>query len=73
MLFRRLRHVLIQPEGAGLIATTRAFDHEVRPPAEAFAGAPKVKVSAEMLDLARREHVDVHEVDAEGVPTGDFR
>ena len=53
VLFRRLRHVLIRAEGAGLIATTLAFDHEVRPPAEAFAGLPKVKVSAEMLDLAK--------------------
>lgn len=53
VLFRRLRHVLIRAEGAGLIATTLAFDYEVRPPAEAFAGLPHVEVSAEMLDLAK--------------------
>lgn len=56
VLFRRLRHVLIRAEGAGLIATTLAFDYEVRPPAEAFAGAPKVKISAEMLDLGQAHH-----------------
>lgn len=53
VLFRRLRNVLIRAEGAGLMATTLAFDYEVRAPAEAFAGVPKVKVSVEMLDLAK--------------------
>ncbi|MEO8244268.1 MAG: Ku protein [bacterium] len=55
VLFRRLRTVLIRPQGAGLIATTLNFDYEVRQADEAFADIPKIEVKGEMLDLA--EHI----------------
>ncbi len=53
VLFRRVRSVLIRPEGRGMIATTLNYDYEVRDPAETFGDIPKVKIDPEMLDLAR--------------------
>lgn len=53
VLFRRIRSVLIRPEGRGMIATTLNYDYEVRDPAESFGDIPKVKIDPEMLDLAR--------------------
>ena len=53
VLFRRIRSVLIRPEGRGMIATTLNYDYEVRNPAESFGDIPKVKIDPEMLDLAR--------------------
>uniref|UniRef100_UPI00094ADAF6 non-homologous end joining protein Ku n=1 Tax=Pararhizobium arenae TaxID=1856850 RepID=UPI00094ADAF6 len=53
VLFRRIRTVLIRAHGRGLIATTLNHDYEVRSSKEAFEDVPKVKVEAEMLDLAK--------------------
>jgi DNA end-binding protein Ku len=53
VLFRRMRTVLIRPHGKGLIATTLNFDYEVRSSRKAFEDMPKIKLEAEMLDLAR--------------------
>ena len=53
VLFRRIRTVLIQPHGKGLIATTLNFDYEVRSSAKAFEEMPKIKIQGEMLDLAK--------------------
>ena len=53
VLFRRVRSLLIRPRGCGLLATTLAFDYEVRPAARAFAGLPDLTIKGEMLDLAR--------------------
>lgn len=53
VLFRRVRSVLIRPQGKGLIATTLNYDYEVRDPAESFEDISKVKIEKEMLDLAR--------------------
>lgn len=53
VLFRRMRTVLIRPHGKGLIATTLNFDYEVRSSKKAFEEMPKIKLEAEMLDLAR--------------------
>lgn len=53
ILFRRLRTVLIRPDGDGLIAHTLSFDYEVRPAEEAFADIPEIKIEGEMLDLAK--------------------
>lgn len=53
VLFRRVRSVLIRPQGRGLIATTLNFDYEVRDPADSFGDIPKLKIDPEMLDLAR--------------------
>lgn len=55
VLFRRLRRLLIRAHGAGMIATTLNFDHEVRPASEAFDSLPDLKIKGEMLDLA--EHI----------------
>lgn len=53
VLFRRLRTVLIRPNGAGLVGTTLNFDDEVRPAAEVFDDVAEVTIEGEMLDLAR--------------------
>jgi DNA end-binding protein Ku len=55
VLFRRVRTLLIRPEGAGFIANTLNFDYEVRSAERAFADIPKIKIESEMLDLA--EHI----------------
>jgi DNA end-binding protein Ku len=53
VLFRRMRTVLIRAHGKGIIATTLNFDYEVRSSDEAFKDVAKIKVEAEMLDLAK--------------------
>jgi DNA end-binding protein Ku len=53
VLFRRMRTVLIRAHGKGIIATTLNFDYEVRSSKEAFKDVAKIKVEAEMLDLAK--------------------
>ena len=55
VLFRRLRTVLIRPQGNGLIATTLHFDYEIRRAEEAFAEVADIKIKGEMLELA--EHI----------------
>jgi DNA end-binding protein Ku len=53
VLFRRSRTLLIRPHGAGLLANTLNFDHEVREAAEVFSDIDDMKIEGEMLDLAR--------------------
>lgn len=53
VLFRRVRSVLVRPQGKGLIATTLNYDYEVRDPAESFSDISKIRIEKEMLDLAR--------------------
>lgn len=53
VLFRRVRRLLVRPHGEGMIADLLNFDYEVRDADEALSGVPPVKVTAEMLDLAR--------------------
>ncbi|WP_371823952.1 Ku protein [Phyllobacterium sp. 628] len=53
VLFRRMRTVLIQAHDNGLIATTLNFDYEVRSAKDAFDSIPEMKISGEMLDLAK--------------------
>jgi DNA end-binding protein Ku len=53
VLFRRMRTVLLRPQGAGIVGTTLNFDYEVRSAAEAFKDIPDRKIEGEMLDLAR--------------------
>jgi DNA end-binding protein Ku len=53
VLFRRMRTLLLRIHGEGLIATTLAFDYEVRSSRSAFADIPKIKMTGEMLDLAK--------------------
>jgi DNA end-binding protein Ku len=53
VLFRRLRPVLIRAQGAGLIADTLEFDHDVRKAAKVFNDIAELKLDKEMLDLAR--------------------
>lgn len=55
VIFRRMRSILIRPQGAGLIATTLNFDYEVRSAEDAFSDIPKIKIDDEMLELA--EHI----------------
>ena len=53
MLFRRMRTVLVRADQNGLIATTLNFDYEIRSAKEAFEDIPKLKLGAEMMDLAK--------------------
>ncbi|TLX17151.1 Ku protein [Rhizobium sp. MHM7A] len=53
VLSRRMRTLLIRPDGDGLIATTLNFDYEVRSADEAFNDMPDLKIEGEMLDLAK--------------------
>jgi len=53
VLFRRVRSLLIRPQGDGLLASTLSFDYEVRDPAAAFGAMPDLKIKGEMLELAR--------------------
>ena len=53
VLFRRCRTVLIRAHGAGLIAHTLNFDHELRSADAVFADIPDLTIKGEMLDLAR--------------------
>ena len=55
VLFRRVRTLLLRPEGPGLAANTLNFDYQVRSPAKAFADIPKIEIEGEMLNLA--EHI----------------
>lgn len=55
VLFRRVRTVLIRPQGTGLIATTLNFDYEVRAAQDVFDSIPDIKIKGEMLELA--EHI----------------
>lgn len=55
VIFRRMRSILIQPHGEGLIATTLNFDYEVRSAEDAFSDVPAIKIDEEMLELA--EHI----------------
>ena len=55
VLFRRVRTLLIRPEGRGLVATTLNYDYEVRSAEEAFSEIPAMKLKGEMLELA--EHI----------------
>jgi DNA end-binding protein Ku len=53
VLFRRVRTLLIDPRGKGMVATTLNFDYEVRSASEAFADVPELSIKGEMLDLAQ--------------------
>lgn len=53
VLFRRVRTLLLHPQGPGLAASTLNFDYEVRSAEEAFEDLPDLKIKGEMLDLAR--------------------
>lgn len=55
VLFRRVRTLLLRPNGPGFIATTLNFDYEVKAAADAFADVPRTRIKGEMLDLA--EHI----------------
>ncbi len=52
VLFRRVRTLLIRPQGRGLVASTLQFDYEVKSPAEVFDEIPDLKLQGEMLELA---------------------
>lgn len=53
VLFRRVRSLLLRPQGPGLVASTLNFDYEVRNAEEIFEDLPDFKIKGEMLDLAR--------------------
>lgn len=55
VLFRRVRTLLIRPEGDGMIGSTLNFDYEVRRAKAVFDDVPKLKIEGEMLELA--EHI----------------
>lgn len=55
VLFRRVRTLLLRPNGPGFVATTLNFDYEVKSASEAFADVPRKRIGGEMLELA--EHI----------------
>lgn len=55
VLFRRVRTLLIRPEGDGLIGSTLNFDYEVRQAEGVFDDITEMKIEGEMLELA--EHI----------------
>lgn len=52
VLYRRERPVVIEALGKGMLLTTLRYDNTVRQPEAVFADIGKVKVDAEMTDLA---------------------
>lgn len=52
VLYRRERPVIVEPYEQGMLLTTLRFEKLVRRPEEIFDGIDKVKVDAEMIDLA---------------------
>lgn len=53
VVFRRVRTVLIRSHGGGLVATALNFDYEIRASEEIFGPVRDVKITDEMLDLAK--------------------
>jgi DNA end-binding protein Ku len=53
VLFRRERTLFIRAFNGGLLANTLHFDYEVRSAREAFSDVPEMKITGEMLDLAK--------------------
>lgn len=53
VLFRRDRVVMLCPEGPGFLANLLHFEYEMRDEAQAFEDIPNVKITGEMLDLAK--------------------
>jgi DNA end-binding protein Ku len=52
VLYRRERLVMLEPRGAGLLATTLRYANEVREADSYFEDIPEVKVAPDMLELA---------------------
>jgi len=55
VLFRRVRTLLIRPDGDGMIGSTLNFDYEVREASAVFDDVADIKIKGEMLELA--EHI----------------
>ncbi|WP_343718360.1 Ku protein [Inquilinus sp.] len=53
VLFRRDRVVMLCPEGPGFLANLLHFEYEMRDEAQAFDDIPAMKITGEMLDLAK--------------------
>ncbi|WP_323991705.1 Ku protein [Nguyenibacter sp. L1] len=54
VLFRRVRTLLIRPEGDGLIATVLNTRDEIHPAQEAFADLPDLALNDDMIALAQQ-------------------
>jgi DNA end-binding protein Ku len=52
VLYQRTHHVLIEPEGKGMLMTTLRNHNEVVAAASAFGGLKKVKVDKDMAEIA---------------------
>jgi len=53
VLFRRERLLMLSPRGNGIMGTTLRYNNEVRDEQDYFDDIPDVKVSKDMLDLAK--------------------
>jgi len=51
--YRRERLVMLSPRGKGIVATTLRYNNEVREARDYFDDIPAVKISKDMLDLAK--------------------
>jgi non-homologous end joining protein Ku len=54
VLARRERPFIVQAMGDGMVGFTLRYAHEIRNPAEYFAGIPKLDLPDEMLEVAER-------------------
>jgi DNA end-binding protein Ku len=53
VLYRRERLLMLSPRGKGIVGTVLRYKNEVRDEADYFDDIPEVKVSKDMLDLAK--------------------
>jgi DNA end-binding protein Ku len=53
VLYRRERLLMLSPRGKGIVATTLRYNNEVRDARDYFDDIPAVKISKDMLDLAK--------------------
>jgi DNA end-binding protein Ku len=53
LLFRRIRTLVVRPQGAGMLAMALNYDYEVRSAKVAFADVPALSIPAEALELAQ--------------------
>ena len=53
VLYRRERLLMLSPRGKGIVGTTLRYSDEVRDERDYFEDIPQIKVSKDMLDLAK--------------------
>jgi len=52
VLYQKAHHVLIEPDGEGMVMTTLRYERQIVEAKDVFAGLAKLKVDPEMADIA---------------------